>query len=51
MDGEFPKVRILRTLEELKIQCIARKAMTPRVKDSLAHYKDLKPRDWQRKWH
>ena len=51
MDGEFPTVRILRKLEELEIQCIARKSMTPRVKDSLAHYKDVKPRDWERRWH
>ena len=51
MDGEFSTVRIIRKLEELNIQYLARKSMTSRVKDSLVHYKDVKPRDWERKWH
>jgi len=51
MDGEFPTVRILRKLEELKIQYVARKSMTSRVKKALEHYKDVKPRDWERRWH
>ncbi len=51
MDGEFPTVRVLRKLTEMNVPCIARKIMTRRVKTSLAHYKMVEPRNWQRRWH